>query len=396
MLGHSYVVCGRLQGGRRCVVPGIAMAHTLNQSDVTRLLDNPTPEARAETAGKVAQQFAGGSLSPAEREIAEDIFRQLVEDAETRVREALAEHVKDAENLPHDVALKLAQDTDSVAEPILRFSTALTDSDLIDIVQNFGPSKQVAVARRQTVSSAVSEALVETDNEDAVVALVENKGADISERSLDKVVDKYGENQRFHAPLVQRNELPVSIAERLVSMVSERLQDHLVANHDLPPSVAADLALQSRERATMGLVSGSGEAAAELVDHLASQGRLTPTLMLRAMCMGDTVFFEIAMARLAGVPLLSARLLIHDSGGLGLKSLYDKGGLPELLYPAFRVAVDVARETELDGGDDDLARYSRTMIERILTQYQDIGADNLDYLLTRLSKLSSPQSQAAE
>lgn len=372
------------------------MAHTLDQSDVARLLDNPTPEARAETAGKVARQFASGSLSPAEREIAEDIFRQLVEDAETRVREALSEHIKDAENLPHDVALKLAQDTDSVAEPILRHSAALTDSDLIDIVQNYGPSKQVAVARRETVSSAVSEALVETDNEDAVVALVENKGADISERSLNKVVDKFGQNQRFHAPLVQRNELPVSIAERLVSMVSERLQDHLVANHDLPPSVAADLALQSRERATMGLVSGSGEAAAELVDHLALQGRLTPTLMLRAMCMGDTVFFEIAMARLAGVELLSARLLIHDSGGLGLKSLYDKGGLPELLYPAFRIAVDVARETELDGGADDLARYSRTMIERILTQYQDIGADNLDYLLTRLSKLSSPQSLAAE
>ena len=33
-------------------------------------------------------------------------------------------------------------------------------------------------------------------------------------------------------------------------------------------------------------------------------------------------------------------------------------------------------------------RYTRRVIERILTQYDDLGADNLDYLLGKLSKLA--------
>lgn len=375
-------------------IAGRAMSELLSQEDVARLLVSRSPEARAETVTKVARQFSSGSLSRRERAIAEDIFRALVNDAETLVREALANHVKDAEDLPHDVALALARDTDSVAAPILKYSTSLSDADLVDIVRHFGSAKQVAIASRETVSSGVADALVEKGDEEAVVALVGNDGADITEDSLQKVLTDWGDNERFHSPLVERQQLPVSVAERLVALVSEQLQDHLVAHHELPPTVAADLALQSRERATIGLASGDDDDIQELVDHLAVNGRLSATLLLRSLCMGDGRFFEFGIARLAGIPVANARTLIHDSGPLGLQNLYTKADLPEALMAAFRIAVDVAHETELDGGERDQERYSRRMIERVLTQYEDIGADNLEYLLTRLGKLASPHSVA--
>ena len=44
----------------------------------------------------------------------------------------------------------------------------------------------------------------------------------------------------------------------------------------------------------------------------------------------------------------------------------------------------MAREVEINGLDHDLERYRRTTIERILTQFEAIGADDLDYLLIRL------------
>jgi len=239
---------------------------------------------------------------------------------------------------------------------------------------------------------------VETGNEDVVVTLIENKGADISEPSLQKVVDKWGDNERFHAPLVHRDQLPISVAERLVSLVSERLQDHLVGHHELPPDVAEQLALQSRERATIGLVSANddGTEVKELIRHLMANGRLTSTIILRALCMGDVAFFEESLAALARVPVPNARILIHDGGPLGLKSIYEKAAVPPGLFKAFRIAVDVAHETEYDGAPHDRERFSRRMIERILTQFEDMGSDNLEYLLSRLGKLASSAAATAQ
>src|SRR3546814_12885196 len=79
------------------------------------------------------------------------------------------------------------------------------------------------------------------------------------------------------------------------------------------------------------------------------------------------------MAVLAKTPIVNARMLIHDPGPLGLRSLYLRANLPEKLFPAFRVAIDVARETHYDGGDRDRERYVSRMIERILTQYENVG-----------------------
>jgi uncharacterized protein (DUF2336 family) len=183
----------------------------------------------------------------------------------------------------------------------------------------------------------------------------------------------------------------MTVAERLVTLVSESLRDYLVAHHDLPSNVAADLILESRERATVSLLKPGADDGdvLKLVRQLHEHGRLTPSLILRALCTGDLSFFEAAVAVLANAPIINARTLIHDNGRLGLWSIYMRTGLPERLYPAFRVAVDVARETSYDGGARDSERRACRVIERILTQYEDLGQDNLDYLLKKLNQVAA-------
>lgn len=364
----------------------------LNKADVARLLADPTPEARAETATKVAASFNPATLSDSERTLAEDIFRLMLKDAAVRVRQALSENLKDSAVVPHDVALALANDVDQVAVPMIESSSILTDEDLVAIIASQGPAKQVAVAGRPDVSEAVSEALVDSGNEAAVSRLVSNEGARIAEGTFQKVVDGFGESARVQAAMVNRRSLPVTVAERLVALVSESLQEQLMRRHELPASLATDIILQSRERATIGLSSDSGvDDVLVLVRQLYDKGRLTPSILLRALCMGDITFFECALARLAGVTLENARRLIHDRGPLGLRAVYDKANLPPAQYMAVRAALDVSRETEMDGGENDRERYARRMIERIMTQYDDLGvefeADDLNYLLTKLDEL---------
>ncbi len=125
----------------------------LTQADVERLLTDSSPDTRARTTAKIAAQFDARTLSPAERRIAEDIFRTLVKDTGILVREALSAHLKSTPDLPHDVALALAKDVDSVALPMLKFSEVLTEEDLIEIVRGQESAKQVAIAQRPTVTA---------------------------------------------------------------------------------------------------------------------------------------------------------------------------------------------------------------------------------------------------
>lgn len=367
------------------------MTAFLTQADVTRLLVDPSEDSRAGTASKLAKQLDQAALTDAERKLAIDIIRVMAKDAAVRVREALSHNLKHSKELPNDVANALARDVESVAMPILEFSEILTDADLISIVKSAGGAKQTAVARRATVSGKLADALIETKNAEAVATLVGNEGASLSEEHFVRVIDGYGSIDAVQDSLVHRTKLPATIAEQLVTKVSENLRQYLVSHHELPANLAADLVMESRERATVGLLGPGAETVdvMQLVRQMKAGGRLSPTLILRSLCMGDMAFFEAAMAVMSRAPIVNARLLIHDDGRLGLKSLYVRTGMPERLYPAFRVAVDVVRETEIDARDEDRRRYVSRMIERILTQYEDIGQDNIDYLLNKLTQYAA-------
>ena len=363
----------------------------LSAKDVQSLLTNPAPDQRARVVGQLVIDIDSGRLSETEWKLALDIMRAMAADAEIMVRRAVAASMKSSENLPHEIALRLARDDVSVALPVLENSQVLSDDDLISILADGNGAKQVAIARRPQVSETVASAIVDTGNAAAVTTLVSNDGAALTEPLLKKTLDRYGQFETVKAAMVHRDQLPVTITERLVSLVSEKLKLTLAARHRLPADVATDIILDARERATVSLLSQntSNEDTHALIQQLHASGRLTPSLVLRALCSGDMRFVEDAMAEIAGTSADKASLLIHDAGRLGLKALYMKCRFPEALYPAFRVAVDVIHETDFDGGEHDRERFARRVIERVLTQYQSIDVADLDYLLGKLKKLEA-------
>jgi len=365
----------------------------LLSADVERLMADGSSESRARIAEHVGKVVFGGGLSPAEVELATEIFSILLRDAEVRVREALAQTLKDSPNLPHDIAIALVNDVDRVAMPIIECSDVLTESDLIAIVRSAGDARQEAVAQRAEVSEAVSSALVETHNERVVARLVGNEGAQISSQSFDHILRDFGAAVRMQEALIARRDVPMIICEKLVGLCSEHLQSAIAKRHALPASLTADIILQAREMATITLsADADDEDLAALIAELHRNGRLTPSLVIRAMCMGDLQFFELSVAQLAGISVGNAHALINDEGALGLSALYERIEFPPAQLPAVRAAISVLRETQYDGGENDRARLSRKIIERILTQYGDLGVeferDDLTYLFTKLNKLS--------
>lgn len=372
------------------------MRKTLTQADVANLVKDPSGESRREAAVKIATTYGAEDLTDEERAIAEDILLAMVRDVEVSVREALAENLKEYAGLSHDLAVTMAQDVDSVALPVIQFSEVLSDEDLLEIVRNEGTAKQNAVAQRATVSEQVADALVDTGKEEVVATLVGNDGAAISEKTFGKVLKDFSDSDQVKSNMVHRRELPVAVAERLVNLVSEKLQEELVSRHSLPADVATDLIMQSRERTTLGLLTPNADIMDihALVSQLHENERLTPSIILRALCMGDMEFFEVSIAVLSGLPLGAARTLIHDEGSLGLPAIIERAKLPESLQPIIRAAVDVANETDYDGGENDRERFRARMLERILTNIEDptagMGSENAEYLLERLCGIGIP------
>ena len=362
----------------------------LTEQDIHRLIKGDTPEQRASVAHRLCRRIALDVLSDSERAFAQEIMSILADDAADLVRRALAVTLRNSPILPREIALKLAQDIEAVAVPILRDSPVFTEEDLIELVLSVTAAKQAAIAGREGLTVSLSEIISEHGAIEAVQTLSMNESAEMSDKAYENAIGRFGSDEIVQKGLIGREYIPTHIAEKMVTLVSGQLFDMLVNRHELPAQLAIDLASATRERATVDLVEQAGRThdLPRFVSQLNLNGRLTHSLIMRALCCGQMPFVEHALAELSGVGHQRVWLMIHDAGPLGLQAVFDRAGLPRKMLPAFRAAVNVFHETSHDGGANDRARFRARMIERVLTQFQAIPREDLEYLLEKLDYYS--------
>ena len=344
-----------------------------------------SPEARDSTrvAESVATLHASGRLSHRERVIADDILRLMTKAVEVQVREALAEHLKHSQLLPRDVAMSLARDVESVSIPILGYSQVLTDDDLVAIVRGKVPAKQVAVAGRARVSSMLSEALARDGDRQAVLRLVGNEGADIRENAFGNVLDRFGRDADIGAAVVRRPKLPVGVAGRLVGLVSESLKQELVARHRVSPEMVNAAVRQGGEGSVLTFIAPLNQLdeVVDAVRRFHREGKLTPTLVLRALCLGQLDFFETALAIRGGQPIDVTRRQIMDSKQF--PNLFRRAGMPAGMLGTYVQIMEIlAAEIEQSALlPSDVRRTVARLIDR-----PDFDAKDLEQLLSTIEQ----------
>lgn len=370
---------------------------SLTEDDIRRLVRGETAEVRAGAAQKICRRIAAVELSDADRESARQVLDLMCRDAAVLVRRALAVTLRNSPKLPREIALRLARDVEAVAVPVLRHSPVITDEDLVEIVLAGSADKQVAIAQRSSLGEGLSEVIALYAAKPAVEACALNEGASFSEDGLSGLLNRFANDNEVKAAVIARRRLPLAITEKLVNMVSGELFDRLVNTHELPPQLAIEIASGARERATLDLVEQAGVSSdpERFVQQLNLNGRLSPSLIMRALCLGHMSFVEHALAELSGITRSKAWLMIHDAGALGLRTIFDRSGLPPGLFTAFRLAVDIYHKTEMDGGPGDRDRFRRRMVERVLTQFQAIPRADLEYLLDKLDALEEARRRGA-
>lgn len=359
----------------------------LSYADVQRLLADPSPEARIATVSKLVADLEGGELAGPEKAIATDILHRLAMDAEAAVREAVAWQIHNSPLLTGPLATRLARDIGRVAFPVLRNAPLLTDELLLQVIADRDAEKQMAIAGRPEVSPRVADAIVEADNVTVIVRLLRNDGARIGDAALHRTLDRYGMLGAVNEAMAARSGLSLAVIEKLIAYVSEEIRTRLVERHRLSPVLVAEIVGRGREAATMLLLKPLADSTADLetmVRRLDRDGRLSPSMMLRALCAGELDLFTIGLGVRAGVPIETARLLVWDDGPLGLRAIFEKAGFPPALLPPFRVAIEVVKRTEYGGRDAGREDYQVAVLARVFEECGAIEERLVDDLLLQL------------
>ncbi|MBI1776810.1 MAG: DUF2336 domain-containing protein [Proteobacteria bacterium] len=219
---------------------------------------------RFELASKIGQMpptRSGGSKQQL-KQLTLEVLDVLARDQMVRVRQILAEALKDIAAAPPSVINRLARDKSlTVAGPILEFSPVLTDTDLLAIIRGRPEAGALtAIAGRRQVSADVADAVASTFDVPAVSRLLSNASAQIREETLDRIIDRAPAVSEWHAPLVQRPQLSAQAVKRLVHFVADSLLKDLQARKDLSQetlSAVADIVHQRLEGTDADAAAGT-------------------------------------------------------------------------------------------------------------------------------------------
>ena len=120
----------------------------------------------------------------------DEVLCQLAELVEVEGRAEVANLLAPLGRAPGMVVVKLANDEIEVAQPLLEFSSVLSDDDLIEIVSAKSESHRTIIAGRNSVPKRVGDAIVFHGGNESIARLVSNQSAELGEETLAKLVEK--------------------------------------------------------------------------------------------------------------------------------------------------------------------------------------------------------------
>jgi uncharacterized protein (DUF2336 family) len=231
---------------------------------------------------------------------------------------------------------------------------------------------------------------VEVGEAQACLELLENRGAEIADFTIDRIVERFGHLAPIREDLLARPDLPVATRQALVAKLSETLADFVVSRDWLDADRARRVTKEACEKATVALAADSAQDEVRpLIRHLRYSGQLTAGLILRALLSGNVAMFEESLAELSGMKLSRVVGLIHDRASSGLRAIYVKAGLPASAFPAFREAIATLNEDGFLGDPSGATRLKRRMIERVLTRCANGAIGDIEPLLMLLRRFAT-------
>lgn len=265
----------------------------------------------------------------------------LALDEVLKVRLALTSVLKDMACAPPAVVAQLARDLErQVSEPILRYCVALPDQDLLDILTENGQDWVLeAVASRRSLSNRLADMIASSSSIGANRLMIENDGAEISDDTLTRIVERARDLPEWHKPLILRKHLPAFLMKEIVRFVDISLHRFILQRTDFDDAVRADIEDTVKRRMRF-LVDDKGNRITpkEKLEMLHRTGKLDDAIMADALALREYDFIYMGLALKAKLPLDTVKRMIDTKSAKAVTALVWRAGLP------MRYSFDLQRE----------------------------------------------------
>jgi uncharacterized protein (DUF2336 family) len=332
------------------------------------LAKEPSSEKRRQLLREITDVFveAPMTFSRSDSNQIGEILGKVAMEVEMTVRQKLAERLATIPEAPHGLIRQLANDQIEVARPVLLKSGVLDDHDLIAIIKLKGQDHIGAVAQRETISSAVTDQIVEHGDDASLLYLVKNDGAEISRPTFERIIDKAEDNEKLHEPVLHRNDLPLDLMNEMYFYVSAALREFIAkSTSDLDQKQIEKLVAESAE----GLAQDIARAQAELseaeqyVRDVAKRKQLTEAFIVDLLRKSRMSEFVAGFAMLTEVDDRTARRIMTDKSGEALAIACRACGFSRSSFSTIVMTLDKNSSKTISETKVLLAAYNQIPIE---------------------------------
>lgn len=303
---------------------------TPRQADIT-LTSDVDDDVRCDLALKIARIAPKMKRDEQTklRELTLQALDVLAQDQLPRVRQILAEELKEATNVPVEIIERLAKDIELiVAAPVLEYSPLLSDDFLIELI-NSRPVQGAlpVISRRAQVAAPLGDAIVAANDVPAVAALLANPNAQIREETLDDIIERAEGVEPWHEPIVNRPTLSQRAIRRVAGFVASSLLNILQERSDLDQQTARELKKAVERRLEKESKVDVDALSASRAERMFNDGKLDDEVIVREIEHKNLEFVTQALALMAKLKEPLVRRIIDSRNGKSVTSLAWSAGL---------------------------------------------------------------------
>ena len=234
----------------------------------------------------------------------DDVFVHLMGHADTPSLAQFSQQLSDVKCALPLSARQLALHADeTVWLPILK-SMRLAPELILEVTQLGGPRHRVAIARRQTVDPAVSEALMQFADSELHHALAENLGARLLEADWTRLVQKSEVDPALAQKLARRSDLPEALKRKVRAKLEDARMRHLNAMPSVMREQIENTIATADTRKKMANVPPPDYAAAQAeLAELNRKGKLNDSTINRYALRGEYTNIVVALSLKTGSPV---------------------------------------------------------------------------------------------
>jgi len=283
----------------------------------------------------LSQRVAGyldNKPAPGKRLAIENVARLLAQDISQQVRESLAFELRNCTCLPYDLAARIATDVESVASPFLAATNAFTDLQLAGLIPHLEEHAHITLARRKDLGDQSCMAIVTAGGQNPVSYIVRNEALSLQSEACEKIVDRFGANQRLMDHLAQRSDLPLSVVEAIIGKVSVTYSAILTDTYEISAPMAEEIAFKTKHAAIWTQVEKASPAQIHAyVFDLRNERRLTDDMTLEFAGRGCFNFLNSVLALEAEMTLGEVRQGLYGGDMRAFVAVMQKAGVSKAM-----------------------------------------------------------------